>query len=358
MHFIKPDINLDFMGKKYIAYTLSAVLVIMGMAMLIYRGGPNKSVDFTGGWMIQIKLATPPAPQDASKIRELVLKPLALQDEGIPQVGNKAEYAIRIKESKDISKDTLQADIDKALKAGFGEGAEVQSLDYVGASVGKDLTTQALSIVFYTILLIAIYISGRFEKKWTMSIVMAVCLVIAILLGTSFGAGITWLIVIALIIAIVFCWILRLKYAMGAILSLVHDVAIVMGAFALTNREVSLTVVAAILTLIGYSLNDTIIVYDRIRENLRNAPARRDMVEIMNRSVNQTLSRTILTSGTVFVTVAALYFFGGSVIHDFAFALVVGVITGTYSSIYIASPLLLLWDDGPVKKGKKIQNNA
>jgi preprotein translocase subunit SecF len=223
-------------------------------------------------------------------------------------------------------------------------------MDYVGASVGKDLTTQALSIIFYTILLIAIYISGRFEQKWTMSIVMAVCLVIAILLGTSFGAGITWLIMIALVIALVFCWVLRLKYAMGAILSLVHDVAIVMGAFALTNREVSLTVVAAIITLIGYSLNDTIIVYDRIRENLRNAPGKRDMTEIMNRSVNQTLSRTILTSGTVFVTVAALYFFGGSVIHDFAFALLVGVITGTYSSIYIASPLLLLWEDKPARR--------
>jgi preprotein translocase subunit SecF len=348
MHFIKPDINLDFMGKKYIAFTLSAVLIIMGMAMLfIYRGGVNKSVDFTGGWMIQIKLAS---PQDTSKIREIVLKPLGVKDEGIQQIENKAEYSIRIKESKDVSKDTLHGDIDKALKAGFGAGSEVESMDYVGASVGKDLTTQALSIIFYTILLIAIYISGRFEKKWTMSIVMAVCLVVGILLGTSFGAGITWLIMIALIIALVFCWILRLKYAMGAILSLVHDVAIVMGAFALTNREVSLTVVAAIITLIGYSLNDTIIVYDRIRENLRNAPGKKDMVEIMNRSVNQTLSRTILTSGTVFVTVAALYFFGGSVIHDFAFALLIGVITGTYSSIYIASPLLLLWDDNPVRK--------
>jgi preprotein translocase subunit SecF len=350
MHFIKPDVNIDFMGKKYIAFTLSSVLIILGFIMLVINGGPNYGVDFDGGLMIQVKL---PGAQDVAKIRE-VLKPLNLHEGVIQTLGAKDEgrFEIRVKESENISKETLHADIAKTLKAGFGEGAEVQGLDYVGPKVGKDLREKALLMVFVTILLIAVYISGRFEHKWTMSAVMAVCLTIFVLLGSAFEIGTTWFIVIALIFSIVFSWVLRLKYAMGAILSLVHDVAITIGAFALTDREISLTVVAAVLTLVGYSLNDTIIVYDRIRENLKNAPVKRDMVEIMNRSVNQTLSRTILTSGTVFIVVAALYFLGGVVIHDFAFALLIGVVTGTYSSIYVASPLLLLWEDNPARKKK------
>jgi preprotein translocase subunit SecF len=352
MHFIKPNINVDFMGKKYIAFTLSSVLIILGFIMLIIHGGPNWSVDFDGGYMITIKLSN---PQDTTKIREALQQTLNLKDEPIQSLGKTADatYSIRVKkESEGIKKETLQGDITNALKAKFGEGSAVQSLDYVGPKVGKDLREKALLMTFVTILLIAVYISGRFEHKWTMSVVMAACLTIFVLIGSAFEIGTTWFIIIALIFSIVFSWVLRLKYAMGAILSLVHDVAITIGAFALTNREISLTVVAAVLTLVGYSLNDTIIVYDRIRENLKNAPAKKDMTEIMNRSVNQTLSRTILTSGTVFVVVAALYFLGGVVIHDFAFALLIGVITGTYSSIYVASPLLLLWDDNPVKRKK------
>jgi preprotein translocase subunit SecF len=357
MHFIKPDVNVDFMGKRFIAYTLSAILILLGFIMLVKNGGPNYGVDFDGGWLIQIKLQS---PQDAEKIRE-AMRPLNLHEGVIQSLGKteEAKYSIRVKkESENMNVETLHEDLNKTLKASFGEGSEVQGLDYVGPKVGKDLREKALLMIFVTILLIAIYISGRFEHKWTMSIVMAACLTVFVLLGTSFGIGITWLILIALIFSIVFCWVLKLKYAMGAILSLVHDVAITVGAFALTNREVSLTVVAALLTLVGYSLNDTIIVYDRIRENLRNAPAKKDMTEIMNRSVNQTLSRTILTSGTVFIVVAALYFLGGVVIHDFAFALLIGVVTGTYSSIYVASPLLLLWEEGPGKRGKKARNNA
>jgi len=356
MHFIKPDINLDFMGKKYIAFTLSAILIILGLVMLIVRGGPNYGVDFSGGLSIQIKL---PSAQDTSKIRE-TLSPLNLNVEAIQSVGdaNDAEYLIKVKHSEDYKTETLNDDISAALKRSFGEGSLVQSLDMVGSKVGSDLRQKSLFAIFYSILFIAVYISGRFEHKWTMSIVMTVCLIFAVFIGTSMGASITWLIFIALAVSIIFCWVLRLKYAMGAILSLVHDVAITLGAFALADKEISLTIIAAFLTLVGYSLNDTIIVYDRIRENLKNSTGKKDMTEIMNRSVNQTLSRTILTSGTVFVVVAALYFFGGVVIHDFAFALLIGVITGTYSSIYVASPLLLLWGDKPSKSGKKRLANA
>ncbi|MBN1626232.1 MAG: protein translocase subunit SecF, partial [Deltaproteobacteria bacterium] len=190
-----------------------------------------------------------------------------------------------------------------------------------------------------------VYISGRFEQKWTMSIVMAVCFIVVVLIGVSLGVSMTWLILIAFITSLVFCWVLRLRYAMSAILSLIHDTLIVLGAFAITNKEITLTVVAAILTLIGYSLNDTIVTFDRIREHLRSNPEKKSLAEIANRSVNETLSRTILTSGTVFAVILALFFMGGVVIHDFAFAMLIGTITGVYSTIYIASPFLLLWKD-------------
>jgi len=181
---------------------------------------------------------------------------------------------------------------------------------------------------------------------------MALCLLIPGWLAYSFGAGITWLIVIALIITLTICWFLKLKWALGAILCLVHDVLITLGAFALTNREISLTVIAGLLTIVGYSLNDTIIVFDRIRENLgriRNRP----MEQVMNTSMNETLSRTILTSGTTMIVVVALFVLGGAVIHDFAFAMLIGILAGTYSSIYVASPFLLLWEGRPAGKGKK-----
>ena len=139
------------------------------------------------------------------------------------------------------------------------------------------------------------------------------------------------------------CWFLRLKYALGAVTALIHDVLITVGAFAIANKEFDLTVVAALLTIIGYSLNDTIIVFDRIRENLRKS-RKRDFAEVINSSINQTLSRTILTSGTTLIVITALFILGGGVIHDFAFALMVGVVVGTYSSIFVASPILIAWE--------------
>jgi len=143
---------------------------------------------------------------------------------------------------------------------------------------------------------------------------------------------------------------LRLEYALGAIIALFHDVVITMGAFALTNREVTLPVVAALLTIVGYSLNDTIVVFDRIRENFRRY-RRRKFAEVINQSINETLSRTLLTSATTLIVVVALFVLGGGVIHDFAFALLVGIVVGTYSSIFVASPVLLLWGGEPGKGG-------
>ena len=220
----------------------------------------------------------------------------------------------------------------------------------VGPKVGKDLRQKALFAIFYANLFIAIYISGRFEFKWLMSIVMALSLALVVVLTSGF-VTVTWLILIAMIVTLALCWFLKLKYALGAIIALIHDVAITVGVFALTDKEFSLPIIAAILTIVGYSLNDTIIVFDRIRENLRRF-RRRPFEEIMNTSINETLSRTVLTSTTTLVVVLTLFILGGGVIHDFTFAILIGVIVGTYSSIFVASPILLIWEGTFARKTK------
>jgi preprotein translocase subunit SecF len=150
----------------------------------------------------------------------------------------------------------------------------------------------------------------------------------------------TYLILAAMVITVGLCWYLKLNYALGAVVALIHDITITVGIFSLLDKDFDLTIVAALLTILGYSLNDTIIVFDRIRENL-HAKTAKSLGDTINISINQTLSRTLLTSGTTLMVILALYFFGGGVIHDFAFALLIGVVVGTYSSIYVASPILL-----------------
>jgi preprotein translocase subunit SecF len=342
MEFIKPGINIDFIGKRKLAFLLSITMVVLTIIMLIWRGGPNYGVDFAGGVLIQIKLDSPKKP---SEIKE-ALAPIGLQDSIIQEFGEKGkfEYLIRLRET-DIQTTGLGEEVRKTLTNQFGSGVEIRRVEMVGPKVGKDLRQKALFAIFYAILFIAIYISGRFELKWLMSIIMALCLIAAVYIASRFGVSITWLIIVALIVTIGLCWFLKLKYAMGAVIALIHDVTITVGAFALTDREISLAIIAALLTIVGYSLNDTIIVFDRIRENLRRF-RKRDLKEVMNASINETLSRTILTSSTTLVVVVALFILGGSVIHDFAFALLVGIVVGTYSSIFVASPIILVWEGG------------
>jgi preprotein translocase subunit SecF len=340
MQFIKPGINIDFMGHKKLFMSLSGALILLSLLLLVWRGGPNYGVDFTGGVVVQVKLEKEQKP---STIRE-ALAPIGLGDSIIQQFGgvSLSEYLIRLR-NPDIDTAGLGEKIKQALAARFGQGVDIRRVEMVGPKVGQDMRRKALIAVYLSILLIGIYISGRFEHKWMLSGFMAICLLIPGWLAYSLGAGITWLIVIALVITLGFVLFLKLKWAFGAIICLVHDVMITLGAFALTDREISLTVIAGLLTIVGYSLNDTIIVFDRIRENLgrsRNRP----MEELMNTSMNETLSRTVLTSGTTMVVVLALFILGGAVIHDFAFAMMVGIIAGTYSSIYVASPFLLLWE--------------
>jgi preprotein translocase subunit SecF len=349
MQFIKPGININFMGYKKYFFVLSGAFILLSILLLLVRGGPNYGVDFSGGVVIQVKLDKNQKPSD---IRE-ALAPIGLGDSIIQAFGEArlSEYLVRLR-NPDVEIGGLGEKVKEALAAAFGQGVEIRRVEMVGPKVGEDLRRKALIAIYLSILLIGIYISGRFEHKWVISGVMALCLLFPGWIAYSFGAGITWLIVIALIITLGFCWFLKLKWALGAILCLIHDVIITLGAFALTNREISLTVIASLLTIVGYSLNDTIIVFDRIRENLgrfRNRP----MEQVMNTSMNETLSRTILTSGTTMIVVVALFVLGGAVIHDFAFAMLIGILAGTYSSIYVASPFLLLWEGRPTGKGKK-----
>ena len=171
----------------------------------------------------------------------------------------------------------------------------------------------------------------------------------------AIGLSAVYLIGGAIVVTLALCWFLQLPYALGALLSLVHDILITVGIFALVNKEFSLEVFAALLTLSGYSLNDTIIVYDRIREN-RNKDKKIKFSDMINGAINQTLSRTVLTSMTVFFVILCLFLFGGTVIHDFSFAMLIGVVTGSYSSVFVASPILIAYED--LKKKKRTQPAA
>ncbi len=348
MEFIKPGISINFLGKRKIAFSLSIAMVIATIFFLIWRGGPNYGVDFSGGILIQVKLKSMRSP---SEIREAI-KSLQLQDSIIQEFGEEGqfEYLIRVR-GTDIKLTGLSEKVKQALMAQLGEEVDIRRVEMVGPKVGEDLRQKALFAIFYAILFIAIYISGRFELKWLMSIIMALSLTFIVYIVSGFGASVTWLILMALMVTIGLCWFLKLKYAMGAILALIHDITITVGAFALTNREISLPIIAAFLAIVGYSLNDTIVVFDRIRENLKKF-RRRSLEEVMNTSINETLSRTILTSTTTLIVVVALFILGGGVIHDFAFAILIGILVGTYSSIFVASPIILVWEGSFTERAK------
>ncbi|MFZ0613567.1 MAG: protein translocase subunit SecF [Desulfobacterales bacterium] len=345
MQFIKPDVNINFIGVRRVAYMASLAMILISIASLVIRGGPDYGIDFAGGTVIQVKFSEP-VGIDAVKT--------GLSDSGIEQptvqrFGEKGdnEFLIRTQDVTEAS-EGFTAHLQDKLKSATGSDVDVRRVEMVGPQVGKDLREKALLAMFYTLLFITIYISGRFEFKWMISGIMAAALAGALYVFQLFHVSVPILIAAALVVALALFWVLQLKYAMGAIVALIHDVTITVGIFSIFGKEFSLPIIAALLTIIGYSLNDTIIVFDRIRENLRKYH-KKSLGFIINRSVNETLSRTILTSGTTLIVVAALFFFGGGIIHDFAFALLIGIIVGTYSSIYVASPILLAWQRSPKK---------
>ncbi|GAB7022757.1 protein translocase subunit SecF [Salidesulfovibrio brasiliensis] len=339
LQIIKPNTKIDFIGFRKLAFVISAVVILVGLGSLIMKGGPKYGIDFAGGMIVQVK-TDKPVQVDVLKesLKDVELPGLVVQQLGLE---DDHEFLIRTS-SSDISSKVVRDDVNSALSSGLDStGFEIQRLEMVGPKVGKDLRTKALEAMFYAVLIIAIYISGRFEQRWTAAAVMA-----AGLFGGQYALALTgmdtaWLIVGMLGITLGLCWYLKLNYALGAVVALVHDVTITVGIFSILGKEFDLTIIAALLTIIGYSLNDTIIVFDRIRENLLGTKNKDDLKGIINQSVNQTLSRTLLTSGTTLLVVFCLYVLGGSVIHDFALALLIGIFVGTYSSIFVASPVLL-----------------
>ena len=347
MELIKPGINIDFVGKSKLAFLISGLLILATFISLFVHGGPNYGIDFTGGILVQVRFKE---PTDPASIRK-ALKPVGMSDAVIQDFGNKGnEFLIRA-EKKGLKLEGLSDRIRQVLAKAYPKGYEVRRVEMVGPKVGKDLRRKALLAIFYALLMIAVYISGRFEQKWGLAAVLVgVTLLVQGIIG---GGSITPLIIIALVVTLLACWVLRLRYALGAIVALIHDVIITVGVFSLLNKEFTLATVAALLTIIGYSLNDTIIVFDRIRENLKKG-GKLPLAKVINDAVNQTLSRTILTSGTTLVVLVSLYLLGGGVIEDFAFALLVGVVVGTYSSIYVASPILLALPEGKPGLAKKI----
>jgi preprotein translocase subunit SecF len=340
MEIIKPGTKIDFVGVRNYGYAFSGLLILIGIISLVAKG-PKFGIDFAGGTLIQIKSAQTVSIDNIKKGLDAV----GLEGSAVQQMGADTDnqFLIRAKTPAETEKGYTE-NLQKTLSADTGSEIDIQRVEMVGPQVGKDLRSKALYAMFYALLFISLYISGRFELKWMSSGVLALALIGSVYFFSMFNVSIPFLILLALVVTLLLFWQLRLKYAMGAIIALIHDVAITVGFLSLFNYEFTLPVVAALLTLIGYSLNDTIVIYDRIRENLKKYP-KLTLAEIINKSVNETLSRTILTSLTAWITVICLYFLGGEITRDFAFSMVVGVFFGTYSSVYVASPVLLFFKD-------------
>ncbi len=292
MNVIKPETKFDFVAKKNICMGMSVLIIVLGIISITIHKGLNLGIDFAGGTLVQLKFEK---EIGADKVRDI----LEASDVGtvdVQEFGSSSELLVKIGRSSGHFSDPGVAVKEVVQEKITDNAVSVERVEMVGPKVGNDLRNKALLALIYAIIGMVIYITWRFE----------------------------------------------FRYAIAAILALVHDMLITIAALSFTNTEFTLQIVAALLTILGYSINDTIVVFDRIRENYRLR--RKDSLEdLINLSINNTLSRSVITSLTVFFVVVVLAVFGGSVIHDFSFTLVVGVVVGTYSSVFIAAPILLFW---------------
>jgi len=294
MELIKPGINIPFTRYRKIAVVLSTA-VNLAVLIALFVKGPNLGVDFAGGTVVQLKFQQKVAIPDIRRALETVgLGTAVIQDFG-EQGSN--EYLVRLdKTSGEIG--AMSEQIKKALSDQFGaRNFELRRIESVGPKVGEDLRFRGVMSVLAATVMMGVYIWLRFE----------------------------------------------LRFGIGAVIALAHDILVTVGALLLANYEFDLTIVAALLTVVGYSVNDTVIVCDRIRENMRKIK-RENLESIINTSINETLSRTIITTSTAIMVLVALFFLDGAVIRPFAFALLVGFFSGVYSTIFIASPVILLWE--------------
>ena len=296
MELIRPGFRVDFIGYRKYAYILSGILIAISLASLFFIRGLNYGIDFAGGLELQVAFKDSVETGDVRN----AMRTVGLEQAAIQSVsgGEANEFLIRMHQIEEDPTKSISTVAENALFQAFGkEKVDIRRAEVVGAAVSKDLKTKGLLSILYACIGLLVYIWIRFE----------------------------------------------LSYSIGAIAALVHDVIITMGLFSLLQKEMSLTIIAALLTIVGYSLNDTIVIFDRIRENIKKQTGSFDLASLMSDSISQTLSRTVLTALTVFLVALCLFLLGGNVIHDFAFAMLVGVVVGTYSSMYIASPIVLLF---------------
>jgi preprotein translocase subunit SecF len=301
------DAKIDWLGKKWYFLGFSLIFSVAGILSMLFWHGIPRGVDFKGGTEIQVQFASTP---NEDHIRQ-ALNSAGVKDSTIYPIsdtnGQSANMVvISLPEAADISHDAGRTQVEGALNCDQPESnCTIQRVDIVGPTAGTQLQHQAELATIYSLIGMLIYLWFRFE----------------------------------------------LIYGVAAVVAVFHDTLITLGAFSLTNQEITLTVIAAILTLIGYSMNDTIVVFDRIRENL--ALSRRESLpDVVNRSINQTLTRTVISSGLTFLTVVSLLIFGGPVLRGFSFALTVGIVIGTYSSIAVAAPMLVAYQDWRKSRGK------
>ncbi len=281
--------NINFMAQRRLWLIVSAVLIIGSIFMLATRG-LNFGIDFTGGTVIEVGY---PEPVELEQVREQ-LEAGGYGRAIVQYFGTSQDILIRLAPREGENTADLSNEVLRVLRTGAEGGVDMRRVEFVGPQVGEELREQGGLAMLYALFGILIYVALRFE------------------------------------------W----RFSVGAVLALAHDVIITLGIFSLLQKEFDLSVLAAVLAVIGYSLNDTIVVYDRIRENFRKL-RKENAEQVMNKSVNQMLSRTIITSGTTLLVLLALFFLGGAVINGFALALIIGVLVGTYSSIYIAAALAL-----------------
>ncbi|MEC9376634.1 MAG: protein translocase subunit SecF [Candidatus Neomarinimicrobiota bacterium] len=301
MRFIK-ETHIDFMGKTRLAVTLSTVMILAGIASIVVKGGLNLSIDFKGGTLVAVNYTE---DVDITEVRS-VLANVSIDGQlfdfshaEIKHFGDESNIAVRIPSLEDEPDQFPQKFVDNMANAFPNRVPEdendfILSIEKVGPKIGAELSGDAVMAIIWALLLILIYISFRFE----------------------------------------------FKFAVGAIMALSHDILVTLGIFSILDYEISLAIVAAFLTIVGYSLNDTIVIFDRVRENLK-ALKKSTMDMVVNQSINESLSRTIITSLTTFFVVLVLFLVGGEVIHSFSFAMIIGVIVGTYSSIFVASPVII-----------------
>ena len=296
MRFFR-NANFDFLSMRKRAYIFSGALILVGIGSLVLHGGPRYGVDFTGGTLIQVEFAQETSVSDLRSI----LSSAGMENAQIQQFGESNEFLIRTQDFEGIVDE-----VSGLLHENYGADGFTMSTDAVGPKVGSELQRKAGIAILMSFALTLIYLAFRFE------------------------------------------W----RFGVAAIIATFHDITITIGFISLLNIEITLATVAAILTILGYSLNDTIVVFDRIRENLKKR--RKDRYEdIINSSVNETLPRTVLTSGTTLATLLALFILGGTVVRPFALVLIIGIVIGTYSSIFVASPALLEIEERSRRKDKK-----